>query len=193
MPAADDAPILTIRSRADLRAWLQENHASSKAVWLASYKKHHPDYLAYEPQVAELLCWGWIDSVTRALDADRSMILIAPRNPKSAWSALNKAHVERARASGAMTPAGEAKIAIAIANGQWDFLNDVDALIAPEDLLAALDASGQRAFWDAIPRSVKRGTLEWIKTAKSPETRQKRITDVTDSAALGLRPSPFRR
>jgi uncharacterized protein YdeI (YjbR/CyaY-like superfamily) len=193
MAAADDAPILTIRSRADLRAWLARNHATASAVWLASYKKHHPDYLAYEPQVEELLCWGWIDSVTRALDADRSMILIAPRNPKSAWSALNKAHVERARASGAMTPAGEAKIAIALDNGQWDFLNDVDALIAPEDLLAALDASGQRAFWDALPRSVKRGTLEWIKTAKTSETRQKRIKDVTDSAALGLRPSPFRR
>jgi uncharacterized protein YdeI (YjbR/CyaY-like superfamily) len=193
MAAADDAPILTIRSRADLRAWLARNHATASAVWLASYKKHHPDYLAYEPQVEELLCWGWIDSVTRALDADRSMILIAPRNPQSAWSALNKAHVERARASGAMTPAGEAKIAIALDNGQWDFLNDVDALIAPEDLLAALDASGQRAFWDALPRSVKRGTLEWIKTAKTSETRQKRIKDVTDSAALGLRPSPFRR
>jgi uncharacterized protein YdeI (YjbR/CyaY-like superfamily) len=193
MPAADSAPILTIRSRADLRAWLAENHATSRAVWLATFKKHHPDYLAYEPQVEELLCWGWIDSVTRALDADRSMILVAPRNPKSAWSAINKAHVARARASGAMTPAGEAKIAAALANGQWDFLNDVDALIDPPDLTAALTATGTAAFWAAQPHSVRRGTLEWIKTAKTPETRAKRIADVTDSAALGLRPSPFRR
>ena len=144
MGAADDAPVLTVRSRAELRTWLAANHATSKAVWLATYKRHHPDYLAYEPQVEELLCWGWIDSVTRALDADRSMILIAPRNPKSAWSAINKAHVERARASGAMTPAGEAKIAIAVASGQWDFLNDVDALIAPDDLLAALERDDTR-------------------------------------------------
>jgi uncharacterized protein YdeI (YjbR/CyaY-like superfamily) len=193
MGAVDEAAILTVRSRPELRAWLKANHATSKAVWLATYKRHHPDYLAYEPQVEELLCWGWIDSVTRALDADQSMILIAPRSPKSAWSAINKAHVERARASGAMTPAGEAKIAIAQGSGQWDFLNDVDALIAPEDLLAALDAAGQRAFWDAIPRSVRRGTLEWIKTAKTPETRSKRIRDVVESAAAGLRPSPFRR
>jgi uncharacterized protein YdeI (YjbR/CyaY-like superfamily) len=193
MGAADDAPVLTVRSRAELRAWLAENHATAKAVWLATYKRHHPDYLAYEPQVEELLCWGWIDSVTRALDADRSMILIAPRNPKSAWSAINKAHVDRARASGAMTPAGEAKIAAAQANGQWDFLNDVDALIDPPDLTAALAASGTAAFWAATPRSVRRGTLEWIKTAKTPATRAKRIADVTDSAAQGLRPSPFRR
>ena len=193
MAAADSAPILTIRSRADLRDWLAADHASAPTVWLASYKRAHPDYVAYEAIVEELLCWGWIDSVSRALDGDRSMILIAPRNPKSAWSAINKAHVTRARASGAMTPAGEAKIAIAQANGQWDFLNDVDALIAPDDLLAALDAADQRGFWDAIPRSLRRGTLEWVKTAKTPETRAKRIADVVISAREGLRPSPFRR
>lgn len=191
--AADDAPILTIRSRAELRDWLAAHHTDPGPVWLATFKRHHPDYLAYEPQVEELLCWGWIDSVTRALDADRSMILIAPRSPKSAWSAINKAHVERAVASGAMTPAGLAKVEIAKANGQWDFLNDVDALIAPGDLLAALDAAGQRAFWDATPKSVRRGTLEWIKTAKTSDTRGKRIADVVNSAVQGLRPSPFRR
>lgn len=193
MAAADDAPILTIRTRAELRDWLVANHATSRAVWLASYKKHHPDYLAYEPQVEELLCWGWIDSVTRALDADRSMILVAPRNPKSAWSAINKAHVDRARASGAMTPAGEAKIAAAQANGMWDFLNDVDALIDPPDLTEALAATGTAGFWAAQPRSIRRGTLEWIKMAKTPETRARRIRDVTESAAQGKRPSPFRR
>jgi uncharacterized protein YdeI (YjbR/CyaY-like superfamily) len=193
MGAADNAPILTIRRRAELRDWLAANHATATAVWLASYKRHHPDYLAYEPIVEELLCWGWIDSVTRALDADRSMILIAPRNPKSAWSAINKAHVARARTSRAMTPAGEAKIAVAVANGMWDFLNDVDALIDPPDLTKALAATGTAAFWAALPRSVRRGTLEWIKTAKTPGTRAKRIADVTTSAAQGVRPSPFRR
>jgi len=193
MPAADSAPVLTIGSRADLRAWLAKNHATAKATWLASYKKHHPDYLAYEPQVEELLCWGWIDSVTRALDADRSMILIAPRNPKSAWSAINKAHVARARTSGAMTPAGEAKIAAALANGMWDFLNDVDALIDPPDLTQALTDTGTKDFWTAQPRSIRRGTLEWIKTAKTAETRARRIRDVTDNATQGLRPSPFQR
>ncbi len=190
MGAADDAPILTVRSRAELRAWLAANHATARALWLASYKKHHPDYLAYEPQVEELLCWGWIDSVTRALDADRSMILIAPRNPKSAWSAMNKAHVARARATGAMTPAGEAKIAAAQANGMWDFLNDVDALLDPPDLTDALNATGTAAFWAALPRSIRRGTLEWVKTAKTPATRARRIADITDSAARASAPAP---
>jgi uncharacterized protein YdeI (YjbR/CyaY-like superfamily) len=190
---ATDAPIVTVRSRAELRAWLAENHATAKAVWLATWRKPHPDYLAPEDRIEELLSWGWIDSTPRALDAERTMILIAPRNPGSAWSAVNKALVEQARARGTMTPAGEAKIAEAQANGMWDFLNDVDALIDPPDLTQALSATGTTDFWTAQPRSIRRGALEWIKMAKSPDTRAKRIRDVTDSAALGLRPSPFRR
>ena len=129
--------------------------------------------------------------MTRALDADRSMILIAPRNPKSGWSAINKAHVDHIRATGEITPAGEAKIAAAVANGMWDFLNDVDALIAPDDLIAALGDA--RAAYDAYPKSIKRGTLEWIKTAKTAPTRAARIQNVVDSARDGLRPKPFRR
>ncbi|MCU0910695.1 MAG: YdeI/OmpD-associated family protein [Rhodobacteraceae bacterium] len=193
MGAADDAPILTVRSRADLRDWLAAHHAESGPVWLASYKKRHPDYMPYEPLVEELLCWGWIDSVTRALDADRSMILIAPRNPKSAWSAINKAHVDRAVASGAMTPAGLAKVEAAKASGMWTFLDDVERLEVPPDLAAALDGDGLRAVWGGWPRSVRRGTLEWIKTAKTAPTRAARISEVTGSATQGLRPKPFRR
>jgi uncharacterized protein YdeI (YjbR/CyaY-like superfamily) len=189
--AAEAAPILTVRNRADLRDWLAAHHAEPGPVWLASFKRHHPDYLAYEPQVEELLCWGWIDSVTRALDADRTMILIAPRNPRSAWSAINKAHVERARASGAMTPAGEAKVAAAMANGQWRFLDEVERLEVPGDLAEALGPL--RPGWDAWPKSVQRGTLEWIKTAKTAPTRAARIADVTASLREDRRPKPFRR
>ncbi len=187
-----DLPVLTLRNRAELRDWLAAHDATAPSQWLATYKRHHPDYLAYEPIVQELLCWGWIDSRTRAVDADRSAILIAPRNPRSAWSALNKAHVAAARAAGLMMPAGEALVAAAQANGMWEFLDDVERLEAPGDLTAAL-AYGGAAGWAAYPRSIKRGALEWIKTAKGAETRAKRIADVAGSAAAGLRPSPFRR
>ena len=49
------------------------------------------------------------------------------------------------------------------------------------------------AVWEAWPRSVKRGTLEWIKTAKTAPTRTGRIAEVAQSAAAGMRPKPFRR
>jgi uncharacterized protein YdeI (YjbR/CyaY-like superfamily) len=191
--AAENHPVVTIRSRADLRDWLVAHHAESGTVWLCIHKKPSPDHVPYVVVVEELLCWGWIDSLPRSLDAERSLLMVAPRNPKSAWSAINKAHVERARASGAMTPAGEAKIALAMASGKWDFLNDVDALVVPDDLVQALTASGGMAVWDAYPRSIRRGTLEFIKTAKTPATRAARIDEVSSSAAQGLRPKNFRR
>ena len=189
--AADGVERVEVRSRADLRRWLERNHATSPSVWLVTFKKHTDHYLSYGEMIEELLCWGWVDSQTRGVDADRTSVLIAPRNPKSAWSAVNKEKVAAARASGQMTPAGEALVSAAQGNGMWTFLDDVERLERPADLEAAL---GPRvAGWEAWPRSVKRGTLEWIKTAKTEPTRAKRIADVVDSLDAGLRPSPFRR
>ncbi len=183
--------MVTVASRAELRAWLAEHHGQTGSIWLATYKAHHPDHLPWGEAVEELLCWGWIDAVVRRVDDDRSAHRVAPRRPGSAWSAVNKRLVAQARASGAMTPAGEAAISAAQANGMWTFLDDVEAGTVPDDLDAALGDS--RAVWDDWPRSVRRGTLEWIKTAKTNPTRAKRIADVVASAKDGLRPSPFRR
>lgn len=191
MGAADHADRVEVRSRAELRAWLAAHHRQGDAVWLVSYKKRHPDYLDHAQIVEELLCWGWIDSLPRKLDAERAMLLIAPRNPRSAWSAVNKAHVARARADGAMTAAGEAAVAAAEANGMWNFLDDVERLEVPADLAAALGPAA--AVWEGWPRSVRRGTLEWIKTARTAATRARRIAQTAESAAQGLRPPPFRR
>ncbi len=184
--------ILTVRNRAELRKWLKKNHETwSDSLWLATYKKHHPDYLPWGQAVEELLCWGWVDAQVAALDEDRMKHRIAPRKETSAWSAVNKEIVERMRAEGQMTDAGEAKIAAAKANGMWGFLDDVERLEVPDDLAQALGDA--REIWDAYPRSVKRGTLEWIKTAKTAPTRTRRIDDVAQSAGAGLRPSIFRR
>jgi uncharacterized protein YdeI (YjbR/CyaY-like superfamily) len=41
--------------------------------------------------------------------------------------------------------------------------------------------------FEAFPRSTKRGILEWIKNAKKPETRLKRIQETAQKAALNIR------
>jgi uncharacterized protein YdeI (YjbR/CyaY-like superfamily) len=184
-------PVVTVASRAALRAWLEAQHRQTDGVWLATFKKHHPDHLPWLEAIEELICFGWIDAVTQRVDADRSAHLVAPRKPGSAWSAVNKEIVARMRAGGWMTEAGEAAIAVAERNGMWTFLDDVERLEVPEDLGLAL--GDLREVWEAYPRSVKRGTLEWIKTAKTAPTREKRIADVVESAGAGLRPSVFRR
>ena len=184
-------PTVLFPSRSHLRDWMAQNHAISGSIWLASYKKPHPDYVPYPDFVAELLCWGWVDSLPKSIDATQSGLLIAPRNPRSAWSAINKAHVARNRAAGLMAPPGETAVATAMANGMWDFLNDVDALIDPPDLVQVL--GDNLATWTAFPKSVRRGTLEWVKMAKTPGTRAARIAEIATSTAAGLRPKLFRR
>jgi uncharacterized protein YdeI (YjbR/CyaY-like superfamily) len=184
-------PVVTVRSRAALRDWLVRNHGASEGVWLATYKKHHADHLPWIEAIEELICFGWIDAVVQRVDEDRSAHLVAPRKPGSAWSAVNKEIVARMRAEGRMMPPGEAAIAVAERNGMWAFLDDVERLEVPGDLGEAL--GDLREVWEGWPRSVRRGTLEWIKTAKTAPTRAKRIADVAESAGQGLRPSPFRR
>jgi uncharacterized protein YdeI (YjbR/CyaY-like superfamily) len=187
----ENAPRVEVRSRTELRKWLFDNHAFGTSTWLITFKSHTQHYLAYVDLIEELLCWGWIDSQSRRVDADRTSVLITPRNPKSAWSAIDKATIEKARASGAMTPAEETLVVEAKANGMWLFLDDVERLDVPDDLAAALGEL--RSAWEAYPRSVKRGALEWIKTGRTEKTRAKRIENVTESLARGQRPSPFRR
>ena len=187
-----EEPSVEVRSRAALRDWLAENHADAGSHWLVHWKKHTPHYVPFGDLVSELLCWGWVDSVTRKVDADRSAHRISPRSPASAWSAVNKAKVAEARAAGLMTPAGEAVIAAAEASGRWTFLDDVERLEVPEDLARVLEGE-RRAAWEDYPRSVKRGTLEWIKSAVGGDTRAKRIAEVARAAAAGERPAPFRR
>jgi uncharacterized protein YdeI (YjbR/CyaY-like superfamily) len=190
--AAENAPRVTVSSRAELREWLERNHAGGVTHWLVTFRKSSPDHVPYPQIVEELLCWGWIDSLPRALDDARTMLMIAPRKDGSAWSAINKAHVERAIASGAMSPAGLAKVAAAKASGMWTFLDDVERLEVPDDLAAAFSVDA-RAVWEAFPKSVRRAALEWLKLAKGSATRAARLAEIAGSAAEGLRPKPFRR
>ena len=132
-----------------------------------------------------------MDSLPRKLDERRTMLRISPRSPRSAWSGINKAHAEAARAEGRMTPAGEAAIARAQANGMWSHLDDVERLEVPEDLARALGPA--RAAWDAYPDTVKRGALEWIKAARRAATRERRVAGAARAAAAGERPAPFAR
>ena len=189
--SADNAIRVEARSRGALRGWLEAHHEACPRAWMITWKKHTTHYLSYGDLIEELLCWGWINSRSKGVDADRTSVMIAPRSPKSAWSAVNKAKVEAARASGAMTPAGEAPITTAQGNGMWAFLDDVERLEVPEDLARGLGLAGQSG-WDSYPRHIKRGTLEWIKTAKTDATCAKRINDAAASAQQGKRPKPFR-
>lgn len=186
MAKLDELERVEVISRQAWRDWLCENHINRESIWLVTYKKHAGGrYLSYDAIVEEALCFGWIDSLPRKLDADRSMLLISPRKPKSVWSKLNKERVEKLTQSGLMMPAGVEKIDRAKANGSWFFLDDVEALQIPDDLSVALavNSVAKQNFENFSP-SRKKGILQWIKMAKRSQTRQQRIEKTIAYAAL---------
>ena len=117
------------------------------------------------------------------------MVRLSPRKPGSAWSAINKAHVAALAEQGLIAEAGWATIEAAREDGSWEFLDDVEAGIIPDDLSAAFEQmAGSREQFESFPRSTTRATLEWIKRAKQPETRARRIEETVQKSANGQRP-----
>ncbi len=194
MPRADDKyDDFLAETRADWRAWLERHHADAPGVWLVTYKKGsgHP-HLPWDDVVEEALCFGWIDSRPNKLDAARSKLLVTPRKAGSPWSKINKERIERIVAAGLMTPAGQAKIDAAKADGSWAMLDEVEALVVSPDLAAALAAEpAAGAGWEAFPPSTKKPLLQWLVTAKRPETRAKRIAAIVAGAQVGRSPLAY--
>jgi uncharacterized protein YdeI (YjbR/CyaY-like superfamily) len=186
---------LEITSRAELRKWLSANHERTDSVWLISWKKADPvRYVPYDAVVEELLCFGWVDSLPRKLDEQRSMLLISPRKAKSNWSKVNRDRVKKLLAEGLMRPPGLKLVEEAKARGTWDALDAVEALIVPEDMLAALAlVPGAAENFANFPKSAKRGILEWILNAKQPATRAKRLQETARLAAENVRANQWRK
>ena len=188
MKPLQQADQIEVKTRSELRQWLTANHQQSPGIWLITFKKGSAYYLPYPDIVKECLCFGWIDSLPRKLDQTRTMLYISPRKRGSSWSKLNKAHVEELEQAKLLHSSGIEKITQAKADGSWSFLDDVEALILPEDLkLAFAQNSVAYNYWQAFPPSVKRGILQWIKNAKKPTTRAKRIAETVGKAQNNLR------
>ncbi|HEV7948305.1 MAG TPA: YdeI/OmpD-associated family protein [Glaciihabitans sp.] len=195
MGFVDDAPRQHFETRAQWREWLEANHASSTGVffvyWRAGTGK---PAIGYEAMVEEALCFGWIDSRQSKLDQERTMLWFTPRKRGSGWARPNKLRVEKLMNAGLMHPAGLAVIHAAQQDGSWDVLDSVEDLEIPTDLAEALAAyAGAAAEFDAFPRSVRRGILEWITTAKTAGTRSRRITETAQKAARGERANQWTR
>lgn len=187
-----DLPRIDVTSRAMWRQWLLDNADTSAGVWAVTVKKAHAaagdEWVSAQDLNEECLCVGWIDSKPGAVDDRRSALLCTPRKPGGGWSRVNKTRLERLLADGQVTARGLEVIEAAKADGSWSRLDDVDALVVPDDLEEALAGfPNARAHFDAFPPSARRGILEWIQNAKRVETRSARITKTAELAEQNMR------
>lgn len=61
--------LLDIKSRAELREWLIQNHKTEKECWVVVKRGRPTDdnTFWYIDAVEEALCFGWIDSTTKKI------------------------------------------------------------------------------------------------------------------------------
>lgn len=179
-------PVYHPATRGAWRAWLEAHQDDTPGVWVVSWRSSTGrETVPYEALVEEALCVGWVDSTVNVLDEDRRLQLVTPRRPRSTWARSNKERVARLEAEGRMGPRGRRAVEVARANGWWDILDDVEALVEPEDLAGALDAvPAARRTWDDLPPSTRKQRLFWVVSAAREDTRRRRIeTIVTEAAA----------
>ena len=183
-----DLPTFYPPNRAAWRNWLAENHTSQAGIWLIYYKKSSGQpTIAYAEAVEEALCYGWIDTTIKPVDAQSYKQLFVPRKPTSTWSKVNKERLEKLFADNLMTEAGLKTIEVAKANGSWTSLDAVENLEVPPDLEQAL--RNQQPAWDhfqAFSRTGKKSILYWLTSAKRPDTRQQRLNKIVELAVQNI-------
>jgi len=184
MIATDNFAKVEVTSPSELRAWLSVHHDRTDSVWLVTFKKQAGErYVSIDQVLDQLLCFGWIDGIRRKLDDDRTMQLVGPRRHQ-AWAKTYKDRASRLIADGLMEASGLAAIEASKRRGLWNVTAEIDALTVPDDLAAALDASvGAREYFDDAAPSYRRNVLRWIFTAKTADTRQRRIAKTAMASA----------
>ncbi|MDH3729812.1 MAG: YdeI/OmpD-associated family protein [Acidimicrobiia bacterium] len=188
VPGIDDQ--VYAADRESWRAWLEANAGTRDSIWLVSYKKATgKTTVPYEDAVEEALCFGWVDSKVQSMDHERYRQYYSRRKPTGLWNGANKKRVARLIKQGKMTEAGLRAVEVAKENGAWEFLDEVEALVVPKDLAEALGQhKGARQTYEDFGNSAKQGILLWVKQAKRPETRAKRIAQTAEAAARGVKP-----
>jgi uncharacterized protein YdeI (YjbR/CyaY-like superfamily) len=169
---------LSFESPEALAAWLKENHATSRELWVRIFKKStkRPS-VTWEDCVVAAIAWGWIDGQRRSLDDDSFLQRLTPRRARSNWSMKNRKHAERLIAEGVMEPSGLAQVTAAKADGRWDraYAGSAD-MVFPEDFRAALRAAPAAEARFATLRQSERFAIYYkVQDAKRADTRARRI------------------
>ena len=175
------------------RDWLELNHISKDSIWLIFFKKSSKTpNLSWSEAVDTALCFGWIDSTKRSIDKEKYIQYFSKRKPKSNWSKVNKIKIEKLMEAGLIKEAGLKSIEIAKQNGSWTILDAVEELIIPQDLESELNKyAGSKDYFLSLTKSIKKGILYWVISAKRPATREKRIAEVVTNANEKMIPKRF--
>ncbi len=177
--------VVFFEDAAAFRSWLEQHHETATELWMELRRAGHAERgMTWEDAVPEALCFGWIDSTSRRMDDTARRQRWTPRKPRSVWSAVNIAHVERLIAEGRMRPAGLAAYERrdkTVAGYSYETRCELDA--AQLAVLAADPVA--HAFWEAATPSYRRVAGNWVQSAKREQTRADRLFALVAHCAAG--------
>jgi uncharacterized protein YdeI (YjbR/CyaY-like superfamily) len=180
---------LEVRSRQEWRKWLKGHHSSKREIWLIFHKRHTLMWtLSYDNAVAEALCYGWIDSITRRLDDARYARKFTPRNPDSRWSTINRRRYADLKARGLLAAPG-LKRPPTLRSGDAP---RPSASVLPSYIEKALKSEPRaRRYFQQLAPSYRRTYIGWIDSARRQETKERRLREALTLLAahkkLGLK------
>ena len=172
------------------REWLAAHHTRPTGVWLVTWRAgSRGPKISYEESVEQALCFGWVDSKGRTLDAERTMLWFAPRRARSGWARTNKQRIERLTAAGARwCPPGSRWSRRRRPTGRGRCSTPSRTSWCPTTWPPrSTPPRRPREHWEAFPRSVRRAILEWIVQARRPETRARRVAETAEKASRNER------
>ncbi len=173
-----DLPVKRFASQAAWDAWLEKHHGTSSGLWVEFGKKGSGvPSVTHAEALESALRYGWIDGQTASVDARMFRQRFTPRRPKSKWSKINCAAVERLLAEGSLAPAGVREMEAAKRDGRWAAAYDSPRnMQVPDDLAAELrKRPAARRFFEQLDSRNRYAVLYRLFDAKKPETRQRRL------------------
>lgn len=179
---------LHFSERREWRKWLEANH-ETKAIWLLFYKKHtRKAGISYEDAIDEALAFGWIDGMVRRIDDQRYGLRFTARKPGSIWSKLNIARVEKLLREGKMTRQGMQAFERRTGKVSLAERFKAEEPPVPKDLMDALRRNKKASEnFNRFAPSYRRRYLMWLASARTSETRKRRVEEALDLIARNVK------
>jgi uncharacterized protein YdeI (YjbR/CyaY-like superfamily) len=184
------------RTPEHFRRWLEQHHNVVDELWVGFHKKDSGrQSITWPESVDEALCVGWIDGLRKSIDEHSYMIRFTRRKPGSIWSAVNTRRVAGLIKAGRMKPAG-------LRTFEERDPRKTNLYSFEQRHAATFDAVLEKRFrasakawkfFQAQPDGYRRIATFYVMSAKQPETRLRRLDQLIDDSAAGLRIGPLRR
>lgn len=161
---------------ARFRTWLEQHGRTEPELVVGFYKRGsgRPS-MTWSESVDEALCFGWIDGVRRALDADSFTQRFSPRRAGSKWSLVNRRRMRELQAEGLVAPPGLAAWQAASKQATGYSFESKPAALSRRYLAQLKANSKAHSYYELQAPWYRRVTTHWVMSAKQQETRQRRL------------------